>query len=810
VRIRLLALAVVPACATAWAQTAVTLADLGQRNPSDYSSARIGQKLLIRGTVNARPYHFPNYTVLTIEDGAYGAALEVMGAGNTRLDAFQPGDQVNASGTVSEYSGMTTLLVDRVALAGQRPAPAPVRLSVSDAQGFRYLCRLARLRGQVQAVGDTQSGAYLDVKQGSARPLRIFLPRSSDQASPNLASYSAGDEIEVVGSAYQYKPRPPYNEGFELLASGPAAVTILSRRALVPPWALATVLSMILIGALVLWRREHRMRVGRERLRKTYHLGEEILSAPSAEDILKGIQEALPGILNVTRVHLYTHNRAAKTLEGAGGETGEQASISLTSPPTGPQAGAVACFHYRTLLVIPDIDRSPFPMARQAANGREPFGSCPAGSSPGPKALLLVPMMSQGEVIGVLELDQDDRTRDFSADEQALAQHLANQIAVSLRLMDQRSVQEQLFRTEKMAAVGRLISGVVNELQTPLSSISDLARRALERYHGPADRELSAIAGEAQRAASIMTRLVSFAGAEQVEARAVAVGDVLHGLIEFREGDWKASGIKVRDLISREMLTVLGSQGQLEQVFLNLLVHAEQALADTPQRTITIRTSVLAKRVLVEISFTAPPQTGNPEITAAVLGVTRSVIGGHGGEVRLIEKPAAEPRFEVELPLSMKERQAVKAPAPATHHSAGAAANAQSADGSRRMTALVIETDDGAQRQLLGLLSARGYRVVPVNNSDSGLELANRMKFDVAFCSVHAPGLNWVELSERMHGRVGAFILISDGYDSELANDFEADGQYVLPKPLQEDELARVLRYVEHPIAKVIPIKNAG
>jgi CheY-like chemotaxis protein len=126
------------------------------------------------------------------------------------------------------------------------------------------------------------------------------------------------------------------------------------------------------------------------------------------------------------------------------------------------------------------------------------------------------------------------------------------------------------------------------------------------------------------------------------------------------------------------------------------------------------------------------------------------------------------------------------------------------------MTALVIETDDGAQRQLLGLLSARGYRVVPVNNSDSGLELANRMKFDVAFCSVHAPGLNWVELSERMHGRVGAFILISDGYDSELANDFEADGQYVLPKPLQEDELARVLRYVEHPMAKVIPIKNAG
>ena len=162
----------------------------------------------------------------------------------------------------------------------------------------------------------------------------------------------------------------------------------------------------------------------------------------------------------------------------------------------------------------------------------------------------------------------------------------------------------------------------------------------------------------------------------------MAVGDLLRGLIEFREGDWKASGIKVRDLTSREALTVLGAQGQLEQVFLNLLVHAEQTLAGAPQKNITIRTSVLAKRLLVEISFTAQAQAGNPEVTAAILGVTRSVIAGHGGEVRLIEKPGAEPRFEVELPLSQKERQAAhmaasRAPA------AGVAAGESATESSR-------------------------------------------------------------------------------------------------------------------------------
>ena len=106
------------------------------------------------------------------------------------------------------------------------------------------------------------------------------------------------------------------------------------------------------------------------------------------------------------------------------------------------------------------------------------------------------------------------------------------------------------------------------------------------------------------------------------------------------------------------------------------------------------------------------------------------------------------------------------------------------------------------------MLHGHGYRVVPVNNSDSGLDLAQRMRFDAAFCSVHAPGLNWVELSERMHGRVGGFILLSDGYDAELSADFEGEGRYVLAKPVQEKELERILQAIEPPGATVIPFKT--
>ena len=98
--------------------------------------------------------------------------------------------------------------------------------------------------------------------------------------------------------------------------------------------------------------------------------------------------------------------------------------------------------------------------------------------------------------------------------------------------------------------------------------------------------------------------------------------------------------------------------------------------------------------------------------------------------------------------------------------------------------------------------------MVPVTNSDAGLELAQRMRFDAVFCSLHAPGLNWVELSERMHSRIGGFILLSDGYDAELTSDFEGDRRFVLAKPVQEQELERVLKMVEPQGAVIIPFKT--
>jgi signal transduction histidine kinase/CheY-like chemotaxis protein len=488
----------------------------------------------------------------------------------------------------------------------------------------------------------------------------------------------------------------------------------------------------------------------------------------------------VPKIFGVTSAELYLYNRHAKTLDAVGRGSADQTSIPLSAPPAGPEAGAVACFHYRTLLAIPDTSRSPFPVTGQP-------------ESVAPRSLLFVPMLAQGEVLGILQMDQRVRARIFNRDEQTLTQHLANQIGVAVKLLDQRSVREQLFRTEKLAAVGQLISGIVNDLRTPLAAIANLAHLAQvartegDGPWGASGLDLAGIAAEARRAAEIVDRLVGFAGTGPAQTQPVELNGLLRNLMEFREREWKVRGIRTRSVLAETPATVLGSHGQLEQVFLNLLVHAEQSLSDESEKSIIIRSSLVARRVLIEISYSGPKGVADPFVQgaedasgAAGLGICRSLITGHGGEIRLVQQAAGDPAFQVELPCAARAKP-----------SGSTVENGR--DGAHSLTALVIEPAEAIQTQLRGLLSDRGYRVVPVNSSDEGLDLAQRLRFDAIFCSVHAPGLNWVETAEQVRTRGGGFVLLSDSYNADLSTDFTGDRRFVLAKPLDEKQLDRVL-----------------
>lgn len=741
------------------------------RAEPDSAPAYEGKDVRVRGRVSAPAGWAVDTWYLPIQDQQdYGL---VLAGERLQLSGFRPGDSVTATGLLSRRAGMPVLRLSSITRDSSGPPPQPKSVPLAELAGFRYIGVLVTTEGRVTFTGVNTGGEMLSLAERDSA-LTVFLPRQGDTPA-SFAGYNVGDRVRVTGISTQYCPLPPYTRSFQILASSPGAVTLVERGALVPPFLLVIAGAGIAIILAVWWIREHRLRAQRQTMRTLNALSEDIVAASSPGEILAKLTEAIPGVSGATGVRLYIVNRKARTLDRVPSAADpEPLSVSVDASLGPLPTGAALCYRNRTLLNIPDTRRSPFFKSKLKSDL--------------PRSVMFVPMVAQTEVMGVLELYRSDRVLYFTQEEQTAAQHLANQVATSLRLQEQQSMREQLFRSEKLAATGQLISGIANQLRAPLEMILAVSRTLLAEPLPPAaERQTRVLSAEAQRASEIVARLVSFGRAEDTEPKLVEVNSILASLQRFREREWKSLGITVRSRLSHDPLHTLGAQGQLEQVFLNLLVHAEQSVIDCPEKTITIETSSIGKRILVEISYSGPERAsdmpaedgfGSNELG---VGVARGIVQTHGGELRLLRSSPRLNRFEVELPLAGDAR----------------AARPKRTQLARQLTALVVEPDASLQRGLVGELSKRDYRVVPVNTAEEGIDLVQRLRFDIVLCSVRLPGLNWVEFSERIRDHVGVFVLMTDGYDVDLARAFRSGEGLVLSKPVQAADIERVLAEAE-------------
>jgi signal transduction histidine kinase len=519
------------------------------------------------------------------------------------------------------------------------------------------------------------------------------------------------------------------------------------------------------------WIRERRLGAQRRSVRAFHALSEDIIAATSPAGIAEKLAAVLPEVTRATGVELYLFDRPTKSLERVPTKDDpEPMAAPIDAPPEGLANAAVVCFRNRTLLSIPDVRRNPLVTVGAKLSL--------------PRSALFVPLLSQQETLGVLQVENSRRLGYFSPEDQAALQHLANQVAASLKLQEQQRMREQLFHSEKLAATGQLISGVANELRAPLESIMQLAASLAGHEGRPVPEvDLRQLASEAQRASEIVARLVSFARHDQVSPQQVDVGRLVAGLMRFRDPEWRALGLRVQQRIGPEPALVLGVEGQIDQVFLNLLVHAEQHAAQSPGKTISVKTSVLGGRALVEIdystSFNGPiHDETEPDPTKLGLEVCQGIIRNHGGEIRL-KRRSGQSGFEAELPVVR-----TTAEPPATAATNGSV---------RALTLMLVDSDPDAQRQLMSLLGARGHRVVPVA-AEGAVDLAQRLRFDAVLWAVRSGAHGWSEFHERVRASIPAFVLISDGYNQELARSLEENGGYLLARPVQESALERILR----------------
>jgi two-component system NtrC family sensor kinase len=249
-------------------------------------------------------------------------------------------------------------------------------------------------------------------------------------------------------------------------------------------------------------------------------------------------------------------------------------------------------------------------------------------------------------------------------------QNCVNSVVVVMTdVTDAVLLQAKLAHTEKMASIGRLVSGVAHEVNNPLAAILGFTDLLLENPDVPtsAREDLQIILQETQRTKDIVQDLLSFARQRPVQRELVHVNTVLRQTIKLRSYDFVSHGVEVAEEFDETLEPVLGDSQQLQQVFLNILNNAYDAVQEVGQHgRIRIRTQFQKKSI--EVAFTDngtgirdPERIFDPFYTTKQAGkgtglglsICYGIVRAHGGEILCWnndEGPGST--FVVRLPLA--------------------------------------------------------------------------------------------------------------------------------------------------------------
>ncbi len=760
--------------ASALAQTRMSLAEANQRAPGSFAPLHLRREVTVSGVVSTNAIDFRDYTHLFIQNAA-GAGLALEGPRGAFAE-FQPGDELDVSGTLHHRAGLPVLKPGKVEKLRTVKPPLPQQIPLQGLLDPVNLGRLVVLEAHVVTSFENPGGDEVRVGGGPIGQLAIFLPREAYTKKGGLRDIRPGDKIRVTGVSAQYSLTEPFNRNFEIIVDRADRVTLLARGWIIRPDSVLYVTLFLVIAFVLWWLRERSMAAQRRILRSMTRLSEYVIAASSPQTLAQRLESSLPDIVGSLAVDLYLLNVGTGQLERVVTETNPAPSSIPVDLALSSFSSVVAlCFRNSALLHVPDTRRSPlFAMA---------------DTQDIPRAATFIPLLAQRETLGVLCIQFRGGVRKIGADQLAAMQHLSNQIAASLRLQDQQSMREQLLRSERTAAAGQLISGVATDLRAPLQAILNRCASMLSRQPDSlAETELQEIAVEALRGSELVNHVLAFSGTERSEPSSINIHALVSDIIELRSREWKSKGIASGNEIPVLPISVLADQSQLEQVFLNLVVQAEQALATASVKRIAITSRLIGSKIQIGIDVSSASPQG-PALRSNENGdsfgwkVSQAIVEAHRGDMRLIRTGNGF-RTEVDLPVHTPNAPPVEKETPGDVH------------GSRVLTAIVADPDLVAHRHLLLLLSARGHRVIPVDSAEEAAEMVQRMRFDLLFASDRLSGLNWVALFHRVRRRVGSFVLLSDSYDQEGARIVQSSDGHALVKPVDERELDRVLAEV--------------
>jgi len=319
----------------------------------------------------------------------------------------------------------------------------------------------------------------------------------------------------------------------------------------------------------------------------------------------------------------------------------------------------------------------------------------------------------------------------------------------------ERQTQSKMLQTEKMAALGQLVSGIAHELNNPLTAIMGYAQLLLGRGLMPHQlSEAEKVFQEAERARRIVKNLLYFARETRSERTRVDLNEIIERTLALRSYELRVEDISVECDLAPRLPALVADPYQLQQVILNLLVNAEQALLEgRGHGHVWIRTRHVIEgvgnrtrdHILLEVSDDGPgipPEiasrifdpffTSKPsgEGTGLGLSIVYGIVHQHGGEVAFENRPGAGARFLVDLPVieqPVDSRMDGFPPAPERSESVPPG------------RILAIEDEPTVAQLIVDVLREDGHQVEAVLDSQEGLRRLARNRYDLIVCDLRMP-----------------------------------------------------------------------
>jgi two-component system, NtrC family, sensor kinase len=277
---------------------------------------------------------------------------------------------------------------------------------------------------------------------------------------------------------------------------------------------------------------------------------------------------------------------------------------------------------------------------------------------------LLIPLCSaRGGYLGCIALDDPRDVEAVTAPELARIELLAADLAVALEL---KSLQSQLIRSEKLAALGQLVAGVAHELNNPLTAVMGYGDLLSDDVpSGPPRDKLDKLVNESRRMKKIVENLLRFSRQSTMDRQSVDLAPVVKDVLTLREYYAHTRGLEILSDIRSNLPRVAVDEDQFKQILLNLVNNAIDAVENVegPKR-ITVRAFARGNRAIVEVEDTGagfkdlnraldPFYTTKPvgKGTGLGLSICYGIVKEHDGEIRLANLQPHGARVTVELPL---------------------------------------------------------------------------------------------------------------------------------------------------------------